>query len=680
MRNFPLLIFTLLLIEVILILPDETRNEFFKKYAKSLSQEIIFEEYLEKDSIPYEKEEIDNLIKKYNFPESYNFINDTNPSVHVKNQENCGCCWAMSSTTCLAYRYHKIGIEVDLSPQHELSCYLRSCPAGNYLIDPQLSLIKNGTITEECLPFSSGDEKIEDCPINTCKNPDVEYKKYFAKNAYYIEINQNNFYDVTALIIDQLITKGPVVTAITAYGDFVDEFGKDENCTDKVYNYDGISDNRGGHAISLVGYGFLNDKYYWLIQNSWGDAWCKDGFGKIEFGQVGIGDIAFSEPYLEEEEEFPEVINVSYVNMDNSCKLEINTNSNLSNWKSQLNIIFEHSDESKEFEFDYFCGVNKLITENETKIYCNYELNNKISYKGLYKYKSFESIGKENTFALDKNFEEKNFYYYGNDNIEPFSKLLKRNNIFLFVSEKGSRISFLFKPSGIDKNISQIGILYNSKIIHPLNNCNKSTISNPEYIVSYCDINEKDLNYFEDFSKKRNNYLLLRYACGQYKIINIFPYKLDKSIYPVFRIKHFVASYNKNDSKISMILYSNVEGSLSSYKENNNIILIFIEVIVDDKTQMSLVSCPIGTPKNIGPNYAINCTMSYSKADKIDKVLLYPYYDIYNFEVPFEVIISDIMENEDYVPPEPSPIPAISDYLKLSSISFILFSLLLILV
>ena len=81
----------------------------------------------------------------------------------------------MSSTTALAYRYFLKGIEVDLSPQHELSCYVRNCDHGNNLIDPQLSLIKNGTITEECLPFSSGSEIIEECPTK-CKNTQIEYK------------------------------------------------------------------------------------------------------------------------------------------------------------------------------------------------------------------------------------------------------------------------------------------------------------------------------------------------------------------------------------------------------------------------------------------------------------------------------------------------------------------------
>ena len=463
MKAISLLVSELLIVEVILLLPEETRNLFIKKYAKEISPLNIVEEYFEKefDSISYDKAKIEELLEKYDFPKYYDFIEDTNATVHVKNQESCGCCWAMASTTTLAYRYHKLGIEVDLSPQHELSCYMPTCN-GNIRIDAHLSLIKNGTITENCLPFSSGEEKIEECPT-TCKNPNIEYKKYYAKNAYKIGINENNFYDVTSIIMDQLLTKGPVHTSITAYKDFI-KYGDDPNCQNNVYSYDGVSENQGYHSITIVGYGLLNNKYYWLIQNSWGEKWCQTGFGKIEFGQVGIGSIVFSEPFIEESES-TDIINVRYLNINSQCELEIETDNNLKNWKSQLNILLSHTDKSD--EFDYICGVSKLITEDKAKIYCNFEYNNKVTnYKGAYKYKSFQSLGKGNKFSLDSSFERLEFYYNGDDELYSLSKMyngLNGNNIYHFISEKGSKITFLFKPVGVDKNMEKIAIRVNEK-------------------------------------------------------------------------------------------------------------------------------------------------------------------------------------------------------------------------
>ena len=76
-------------------------------------------------------------------------------------------------------------VDVDLSPQDALSCFIKEC-IGIYLISPELNLIKNGTVTEGCLPFSSGDGKVVDeCPTS-CKDGS-QFKKYYSQNAYSTE-------------------------------------------------------------------------------------------------------------------------------------------------------------------------------------------------------------------------------------------------------------------------------------------------------------------------------------------------------------------------------------------------------------------------------------------------------------------------------------------------------------
>lgn len=660
------------ILHVISLLPDKTRNQLFLKYAKEISIEAsnddIFETYLE--AIPYNKTKIAEIIKEYDFPESYNFLNETNATINVKNQESCGCCWAMSSTSALAYRYHLKGIEVDLSPQHELSCYIRNCPHGNTMIDSQLSLVKNGTITEECLPFSSEKEEIEECP-NTCKDPNIEYKKYYAKNAYNIVMNQNNIYEVTSMIIDQLLTNGPVVTIIDVYTDFKNLSG-DDNCTNNVYSYDGVSKYEGGHALTLVGYGFLNDKYYWLTQNSWGNKSCNDGFIKIEFGQVGIGSFAFSEPYIEEEEEETEVMNVKFAEFDNYCGLRVTSDNNLSNWKSQLNIIFNHSNGLK--EFDYICGVNKLFNENKS-IHCYYEFQNKESYKGVYEYQTFLSIGKGNNFTLDDEFKKLKFTYYGKDTINPLSKEIEGTNNYYFVSEEGSRITFIFEAAGIDHRMTNI--IPNKNHIKPLSDCGMSPFNtnNGQKIISYCDIDKEELNYFDDYSKETENSIFMQQYCGVYLPQNIIIYKLDKSKYPVFRIKHFFASYNYK-SFISTLLLADVEGSISGFGENKNSFLIFVQIETNYHNYSNIITCYTGNPEKIGENYAITCSLEFTTEEQINNIYLHPYSGILHFDYPFEIIIDDIIKSEAFIPPtptpDPTPIPSLSEYLVSSSILLIL--------
>ena len=117
-------------------------------------------------------------------------------------------------------------------------------------MDSQLNLIKNGTVTEECLPYSSSENHtVEPCPA-TCKDPNVEYKKYYAKNLFRVKIDQNNFYDVTAFIMDQLLTQGSVITSLTVFRDFY-KFVDDPNCKNMVYTYDGVS-KEDGHMHTYI--------------------------------------------------------------------------------------------------------------------------------------------------------------------------------------------------------------------------------------------------------------------------------------------------------------------------------------------------------------------------------------------------------------------------------------------
>ena len=184
---------------------------------------------------------------------------------------------AFSSTTALAYRYHKLGIDVSLSPQYLLSCYLNDCNVGDYIINAQFALVTYGTVTEECFPYTSDDgEVIDECPTK-CKNDD-ELKLYYAKNAYSTQLDYYNgdYYDIVTIIMDQLINYGPVVSDIDCYDDFSDLYFSD-NCTE-IYKYDGYSNYTGGHAIVIAGYGYEDSKFYWIIQNSWGTQFCGNGF------------------------------------------------------------------------------------------------------------------------------------------------------------------------------------------------------------------------------------------------------------------------------------------------------------------------------------------------------------------------------------------------------------------
>ena len=102
-------------------------------------------------------------------------------------------------------------------------------------MDPQFNLVKNGTVTEECLPYSSSNgSNTESCPLK-CKNGD-DLVFYHGKNSYSTEedYTQKNFYDIVTIIIDQLITYGPIVSSFTVYDDFYG-FKDNTNCKNIIY-------------------------------------------------------------------------------------------------------------------------------------------------------------------------------------------------------------------------------------------------------------------------------------------------------------------------------------------------------------------------------------------------------------------------------------------------------------
>ena len=394
--NFYLLIL-LLITQIHSQMTVEKRQSLINKVAKKLEikqldsfNSIQFYNRGAKE-IKYDPTKIKEIINKYSFPEKYNYFESNSNSI-IKNQGSCGGCWAFASTTSLSYRFRKLGIDVNLSPQHLISCHIKTCDNGDFLINTQLYLVKNGTVTEGCFPFTSDDGKIEECPTK-CKNGE-EYKKYYAKNAYAIaeEYNEENYYDIVAVVMDQLVNFGPIATSISVYEDFYLLQG--ESCKDKIYKYNGVSKFRFSHAVVIVGYGYENSKYYWIVQNSWGSEFCDNGLAKVEFGQIGVEQIKFAEPYIEKNSTTKEIPTKLILN--DNCKLKFNTD--LEDTEEDYFEMTFKGIESPKNEFYYQCGINTI--NNKIESVCTYNLRNLFNYKGYYQYNNYQPLKKKKYFYI----------------------------------------------------------------------------------------------------------------------------------------------------------------------------------------------------------------------------------------------------------------------------------------
>ena len=630
-----------LFIQANLRLSPEKSEELLKKYTKKITEDGL--QYIKpqaKDQITlnYTVEEINKTLNKYGFPHEYDFFNETGCEKIVKNQGRCGSCWSFGSTTSLAYRYcQQLGMDIDLSPQDAVSCYIKDCMKGNHLIDSQMNLIKNGTVTESCFPYTSGvNGSIEDC-ISECKNETEEYKKYYAQNVYMTEdyLSQDTHLDIIALIIDQLINNGPVATAFTVYFDLYTLNQSICAADDFIYTYDEESPDVGGHIVSIVGYGYLNGKYYWLIQNSWGKNWCDNGFIKIEFGQVGIENVAFIEPYIHRDTTEKKEVGIVSLELDDWCKMTVKTN-DYSNWTETLEIRF--SNDEKFNNFTYQCSKNNITGKGEISK-CYFEYWNVNSYRGYYTLQDYQSLGDDNVFILDKQFENKHVYNYG------YNYIYTLITEYYFVSEEGSRILMNFVPNNPNEEIIIPNIYADWNVSKKLSNCQPIE----GFFYMYCDITKEELDYFEEFSwdgNRTDKDLTYDILCGDKDITNVVIYRLNKEKFPVLRVKEFkFERVDEISNSTWFTLVADIEGNKEACKEGTNFFINNIFIESEGENTTFTMYCLIRNT-SIKENTA-NIKCGYLEIDytiKYDNVYLLPFYLPYDYTYPTELIIKDIIK------------------------------------
>jgi len=252
----------------------------------------------------------DAFDSETNWPDCAKVIGD------IRDQSNCGCCWAFGGASAASDRLciaTQAKVTVPISAEAVCFCASNNGCGGGYL-DATWSYVKKGGVTGGnqgdtgplgggfCSAFSlphchhhgpQGDdpypaegapgcpsESSPSCP-NSCDSSAKAPHNDFANDKYKFTDGIKS-YTTESAIQEAIMTNGPVESAFTVYSDF-------ENYVSGVYKQTS-SQVLGGHAIRIVGWGVdTAGGPYWKVANSWNPFWGEKGYFRIQRGVDSCG-------------------------------------------------------------------------------------------------------------------------------------------------------------------------------------------------------------------------------------------------------------------------------------------------------------------------------------------------------------------------------------------------------
>jgi inhibitor of cysteine peptidase len=214
-------------------------------------------------------------------PTHFNWC-DQGKCTPIKNQGNCGSCWAFSTVGVLEQELmaNNQG-STDLSEQYLLSCNTSgySCAGGWFANDYHEWEIPPGELAAGAVPASDFPYQAADV---ACNAPHIHTEK-IASWAYI----SGETVPSTAAIKQAIQTYGPVAATVCVGPNF-------ENYTSGVFSTNETCGSQPvNHAIVLTGWD--DTAGAWYLRNSWGTGWGESGYMQIAYGTSNVG---FSANYV----------------------------------------------------------------------------------------------------------------------------------------------------------------------------------------------------------------------------------------------------------------------------------------------------------------------------------------------------------------------------------------------
>jgi cathepsin B len=204
----------------------------------------------------------------------------------IRNQEQCGSCWAFSAAEVFSDR---VSIALNkatppLSPEDMVSCDSNDNGCGGGRLPTAWDYLTNtGIVSDTCFPYTAGSGDAPSCPTKCVDGESWASSKVKAQSGYAI--------NGVANMQKEIMTHGPIQVAYVVYKSFM-------SYTGGVYQkhwYEVLPE--GGHAVKILGWGVESSTDYWLVANSWGPEWGLQGYFKIKRGSNACGIEQMGPPY-----------------------------------------------------------------------------------------------------------------------------------------------------------------------------------------------------------------------------------------------------------------------------------------------------------------------------------------------------------------------------------------------
>lgn len=208
--------------------------------------------------------EMNTEVRELNQPVNIGFAGEVdwrtkNIITKVKNQGQCGSCWAFGATASHeSYQVQFKGqpLTIDLSEQQLVDCstgspYENHGCNGGYGVRALEYIKDNGQTTSASYPYTAKD--------GTCQTATGSYRPFGVAEGHGCDE------------IEEIIVRRPMAVRVDASNWHLYKSGIFTNCAKNI-----------NHAVFLVG----SSETAWTIKNSWGTTWGEDGYIRLAKGDT----------------------------------------------------------------------------------------------------------------------------------------------------------------------------------------------------------------------------------------------------------------------------------------------------------------------------------------------------------------------------------------------------------